>query len=313
MNYRPDILGNGFEQAIVQQPDDYEGPVICTVIRKLCHHKTGKAVLHVHGYNDYFFHSAMADRFITEGFNFYAVDLRKYGRSWLPHQKMNNVRDLGEYFADIGTVLQIIKYEGAQQVVLSGHSMGGLIITLYADAQKGEKLFDGLFLNSPFFDMNMHPILRALLIPLLVRQGVKCPDKLAKGGFSPLYGESLHKDAKGEWTYDLAWKPHLPLPFNYGWLRAIRMGQKKLASGIYPGKPVLVMHSVRSVYRKKWSEDLFSGDAILNVKDIMKRARCLREPYIILAIEGGMHDLVLSPKHAREIVYSSLFKWLRIL
>jgi alpha-beta hydrolase superfamily lysophospholipase len=310
MNYRPDVLGSGFEQAVLQQPDDYEGPVVCTVIRKLCPENSGKAVLHVHGFNDYFFHSEMADRFIEEGFNFYAVDLRKYGRSWLPHQKLNNTKDLAEYFADIDAVLKIMRYEGARQILLSGHSTGGLIIPLYADAQKGERLFDALFLNSPFFDLNMHPILRTLVIPFVVRQGLKHPDKLAKGGFSPLYGESLHKDARGEWAYNLDWKPHIPPPFNNGWLRAIRAGQKKVSTGLNVGKPVLVMHSAHSVYVKKWSDEMYSGDAILNVEDIKKRARCLLGPYTILAIEGGMHDLVLSPRSAREKVYSSLFEWL---
>ena len=81
--YWADILKNDFKQATIVQPSDYEGSVTCTLIKKSAPEKTNKSVLYVHGFNDYFFQEEMAERFIKEGYNFYAVDLRKCGRSWL--------------------------------------------------------------------------------------------------------------------------------------------------------------------------------------------------------------------------------------
>jgi alpha-beta hydrolase superfamily lysophospholipase len=45
-----------------------------------------RSVLYLHGYNDYFFHTHVAEKFNENNFDFYALDLRKYGRSLLKNQ-----------------------------------------------------------------------------------------------------------------------------------------------------------------------------------------------------------------------------------
>ena len=75
--YHADVLGGNFVQRTIQMPDDYEGKVIITIIRKEAAHPTTKAILYVHGFNDYFFQKSLAEHFNDAGFNFYAVDLRK--------------------------------------------------------------------------------------------------------------------------------------------------------------------------------------------------------------------------------------------
>jgi len=50
----------------------------------------------------------MAEMFASNGYNFYAVDLRKYGRSLIAGQKMFQVRRLDEYFADINATIKIM-------------------------------------------------------------------------------------------------------------------------------------------------------------------------------------------------------------
>ncbi|MEG8036484.1 hypothetical protein QP157_14580 [Sphingomonas sp. LR61] len=46
----------------------------------------GADVLYVHGWSDYFFQREMAEHLEALGARFFALDLRKYGRSLLPHQ-----------------------------------------------------------------------------------------------------------------------------------------------------------------------------------------------------------------------------------
>ena len=118
--YKPDILGNGFEQKTLNFPNDYEGKVTATVIRKKAESPTHKAVLYIHGFNDYFFQAEMAEKFNEKGFDFYALDLRKYGRSYLPHQTFNNVRNLDEYNAEIDEALKIIAAENHNKILLAG-------------------------------------------------------------------------------------------------------------------------------------------------------------------------------------------------
>ncbi|MBZ5856992.1 alpha/beta hydrolase [Flavihumibacter profundi] len=308
--YQADILGNGFQMATIQQPDDYEGKVTCTLVRKPATTNSTKAVLYIHGFNDYFFQEEMANQYTSQGFNFYALDLRKYGRSWLPNQKMNNVRDLKEYFADIDTALQIIKQEGAVYTLLSGHSTGGLIVTYYAQQHYGSKLLQGLFLNSPFFDFNLPQPTKKTGIPKIAKQGVREPDLLRKPGTSTLYGESLHQSGKGEWNYNLTWKPFIAPAPNYGWINAIYTAQKKVKKGGKISQPILLMYSDNSVYTQTWTDQMFKGDAVLDVKDIAERGAKLKGNKTIVVIKNGMHDLVLSPKPVRDTVYKQLFTWL---
>ena len=312
ITYQSDYLGNGFEFATINQPDDYEGKVVATVIRKQCSMPSNKAVLYVHGFNDYFFQSDMAHRFNEKEYHFYAIDLRKYGRSTLPHQKSNNMRSLTEYFADLDEALEIIRQEGNEKILLSGHSTGGLLVTLYASERVGNEKFDTIFCNSPFYDMNMPGYQKRLLVPLVALFGKYFPDVLLPGKISEWYGHSLHGEKKGEWDYNLVWKPHLVPALNAGWISAIHQGHTKIKKGIILTRPILVMHSHQSIYSNDWNTSFFEGDAILNVKDIKGGAERIVAPKrTIIEIEGGMHDLILSPLQVRERVYLDLFEWLK--
>ena len=70
--YKPDRLGEGFEAKTIAMPDDYSGRVVTTLVRSLSSCDTHKAVLYVHGYNDYFFQETLARTFNDSCFNFYA-------------------------------------------------------------------------------------------------------------------------------------------------------------------------------------------------------------------------------------------------
>jgi alpha-beta hydrolase superfamily lysophospholipase len=313
IKYTEDVLKNGFEQTTIVQPDDYEGKVTTTLIRKRNYATSSKAVLYVHGFNDYFFQKEMADAFIQKGYHFYAIDLRKYGRSLLPNQKMNNLKCLSEYFEDLDIALSILKNEGNEKIVLSGHSTGGLIVTLYAAERKGKEAFDLVFCNSPFYDMNMPAYQKKMVIPFVSLVGRIAPNLPVLGSFSEFYGMSLHKTDFGEWDYNLGWKPHIAPTLNAGWINAIHQGHLKMEKGIKIDKSILVLHSKKSVYISKWDDEIFSGDAILNVNDIRAKALNVKAPKReIIAIDGAIHDMVLSKKSVRELVLKTVFDWLEI-
>ena len=277
--YEEDILGEGFQRATISLRDDYEGRAIATLVRRLSDKGNGRSVLYIHGFNDYFFQREMACRFNEQGFHFYALDLRKYGRSWLPHQK------------------------------LLGHSTGGLIATLYAKENGDSSLFDGIMLNSPFFDFNKSWFVKKC-IPFVALVGGFLPGIKIAGGFTEQYGKFLHRESRGEWEYNLAWKPHVAPRINLGWVRAIHKAQRELRQPFEVRKPVLVLHSERSVSNFSNEEQVQSRDAILNVRDIQQVARNIRGQVEIVSVLGGLHDLVLSCKEVRGKVYQIMFDWL---
>src|SRR6185295_14302653 len=108
MAWQPDRLLPGYEALELAAPDDYEGRVVATLVRLPVPEAPRGAVLYVHGFVDYFFQRHMAERFAAEGYAFYALDLRKYGRSLLPHQHPGFCKDLSEYYADITRALEKI-------------------------------------------------------------------------------------------------------------------------------------------------------------------------------------------------------------
>ncbi|MCQ5183121.1 lysophospholipase, partial [Parabacteroides distasonis] len=74
--YVPDILGNGYLRRTFQMPDDYEGKVVCTLVKKPQLDSVKQAILYIHCYNDYFFQKQLGDSVNAHGYNFYAMDLR---------------------------------------------------------------------------------------------------------------------------------------------------------------------------------------------------------------------------------------------
>ncbi|MCK0124894.1 alpha/beta hydrolase [Gelidibacter sp. F2691] len=308
--YSADLLGGGFEQMSLPLKDDYEGRVIATLVRRKPERQSTKAILYIHGFNDYFFQTELAKKFNDKGFNFYALDLRKYGRSFLSHQKLNNVRSLDEYDEELNLSLQILKTEHNAQVILMGHSTGGLIVTNYAGKNLNSNFFHGVICNSPFYEFNLSTFERKIGVPLLSALSTYFPNKKMSAGLSELYGYSLHKANYGEWDYVLAWKPHAIKDVNLSFIDAIHKGHKNIQNNLKIDVPLLVMYSSQSVFDKKWSDKFMEADAVLNVEHIQHYANKIIGNVTTCEIENGMHDLILSKKPVRAQVYKMMFEWI---
>src|SRR5262245_25076136 len=112
--------------SIALKPDD-EGEVIATLVRRWADEPNGRAVLYLHGFSDYFFQTHLAEFYTERGFHFYALDLRKHGRSLLPHQTPNFCRDLTEYQPELDEALRLIRdVDGHDVVLVNAHSTGAL-------------------------------------------------------------------------------------------------------------------------------------------------------------------------------------------
>lgn len=309
--YQPDVLGTGYEQLTLNFPDDYEGKVTATLVRKKAAQATKKAVLYIHGFIDYFFQTEMAEQFNAHGYDFYALDLRKYGRSHLPHQKYYYVLNLSEYNAEITEALNIIGNEGHDHVVLSGHSTGGLTTTLYVAHHPDHPLIKALWCNSPFYNFNMPAWKEKFALPRLSALGGHFPNLRFPSELNKWYVTSLHKSLKGEWDFSLEWKkPSYPKVY-LSFVHAIYEAQKEIHSGTQISVPTLVMHSHQTKNPRKFNQDAQTSDVILSVKGIEKYAKKLQGDVTIMTIKNGLHDLVLSAPPVRAEVYTKLFTWLQ--
>lgn len=307
--WQPDILGDDYQMRYIHHANDYSGPVRSSIIKKTSLISNGIGVLYIHGYNDYFFQKELGDQFTKHGINFYATDLRKYGRSIVNRSTMFEVRDLSEYYADIDSALYIMKADGISNIFIMGHSTGGLIATLYVKNHP-DKTLKGLILNSPFYEWNMSKFMKYVLIPIVGAIGNVFPNISIPQGENTAYGESLLKDFHGEWEYNRNWKLMQSPPVRSGWLQAINKAHDDILIGERIKIPILLMHSDKSIYGNKWDESFNCGDAVLNVQDISIIGKRIGYNITEAIVVDGLHDLTLSRKDVRNAVYCCIFRWI---
>ena len=106
------------------------------------------------------FQTHLADHLTDLGFDFYAIDLRRYGRSLRRGHLHGFITDLDDYGAELAAATEVIA-EGHDQLVLMGHSTGGLITSLWAGKNPGR--IDGLILNAPWLDFQGLAMIRTLV------------------------------------------------------------------------------------------------------------------------------------------------------
>ncbi|MDR0626619.1 MAG: alpha/beta hydrolase [Bifidobacteriaceae bacterium] len=269
------------------------------------------AVLYLHGFVDYFFQTHLADAYEARGYRFYAIDLRGYGRS-MEHlkegERPNFVTDLSVYATDLDAAARGIgQEEGHSELVGLGHSTGGLILPLWA--AKRPNLLRALVLNSPWLDFNAGWVMRGpftKLIHLLAKIAPMAPIS----GLKVHYGRALHVDTGGEWDYDLAWKPHDGFPTFPVWFSSVRRWQARLAKGIEVGCPVLMMTSLRRGDNVHHHDELLTTDSILDPAQMWRLAPKLGADVEVRALEGGAHDLALSPDPVRSRYLAETLDWL---
>ena len=180
-------------------------------------------------------------------------------------------------------------------VLLAGHSTGGLVSALYAAEGERRAQVRALWLNSPFFDWRGgSAVQRKLRIASFL--GRFFPFSNNPKAVLPAYVKSLHKNWDGEWEFDLALKPLNGFPAYFGWVKAIFEAHAKVHAGLSLDCPVLSTHSDEA-------------DIVLDWKQVARWSRTLGKNVSVLQFPGGLHDLVLSRSEIREEVFRQMFGW----
>ena len=300
-----------FSEQTLEMGEDYEGRVIATLVRSPKNLQNRPSVLYIHGLSDYFFQTHTAEAFHQQGFNFYALDLRKHGRSLLPHQHPNYCRSVQEYYPEIDRSIEMIKQENDAEFILFGHSTGGLTSSLYMNEGSNKDHIDKLILNSPFLQFNMKPWQRAFILPMTGIISKFFPFASQKKPFSHLYGASISNQKKGEWEYNTDWKPLHGIPAYLKWVHAIYTGQERLHNTSNIEEPILVLHSENSGRYQSWNDQIMETDMVLDVDHMKHYGKKLGPEVSFAEIPKAMHDVFLSKKEVREHAFEKMFNWLK--
>ena len=307
--WSPDFL-DGYETTDLALPGAEPAPgepsdvdLVATLIRKTGPRIGERAALYLHGWNDYFFQTHVADYLTDLGYDFYALELRRYGRSIRQGQLRGFITNLDEYSLELDAAADLIATDH-DRLLLMGHSTGGLIAALWA-ARNADRL-EGLILNSPWLDLQGSAIVRTLGAPVIDALGSRAPTSVLRLPDLGFTARSLHISLGGEWDYDLTLKSRPGPPIRAGWLRAILLGHQRVAAGLAISVPILVLASAQTEFARRWHEGLRVVDSVLDVEQIAARAVRLGSHVTVVRIPEGLHDLTLSAPHARKQVLDEI-------
>jgi len=313
---RPDILPGCVAEDLPLAPDPW-GPAAATLVEYVGADRAAppppseRAVLYVHGFNDYFHCPELGPRFAAAGYRFYAVDLRGHGRSLRPGRPASFVDRLSAYYEELAAAVALIRErDGCTWVGLLGHSTGGLVAPLYVADRDG---VDALLLNSPFFAFRAKPAIRLALHTVFPALSLARPLLRLPHTPDSRYSWSIHASfgKGGEWDYDLAWKLPGTLSIRAAWVRAVVLGQARVRRGLDLHCPVHVMASDRrGGDAPGFSRDWMKSDTVLDPDVSIAGAAALGRTVTTGRVKNAMHDLVLSIPRVRDDAYEQMFAWL---
>jgi len=315
--WEPDALP-GFERLTLPLEPDFEGDVVATLVRRAVEpgvatpgRDAGIDVLYVHGWVDYFFQTHLAAFWERQGARFYALDLRKYGRSLREHQTPGFVTALATYDEDIEAALAVLghgpKPSSGRRLVLMGHSTGGLVLSLWVSHRPGRA--DALVLNSPWLEFQTRSVGRWMLEPGLRAQAALAPRSHLVNVDLGYYVRSVSNRYDGAWEIDPAWRPDTGWRTTPAWLSAIFQGQERVSRGLGIDIPVLVLLSTRSTAPVRWSPEMMTTDSVLEVGGVARRVPALGSLVTLVRIDGALHDVTLSAPAVRDVVWREISRW----
>ncbi|MGO3886072.1 MAG: alpha/beta hydrolase [Mycetocola sp.] len=321
--WRTDDLGAPFERRELPLGSDAEGPVVATLVRVAPSFTRGVRralssselsdvdVLYLHGWSDYFFQAEHALWWEKQGARFFALDLRKYGRSLRPGQSPGFVDDLRTYDEDIAAALDVIRAGTSRprRLVLLGHSTGGLTASLWAARHPGE--LAALVLNSPWLELQTGGMGREALAPLISVGARIAPTTVLPNIDMGYYARAVGRQGGGEWDVHPEWRPVRGFPVRSAWLAAVVSAHEVVAAGLGLEIPVLTLLSARSTIALSWSEEMRRSDSVLVVENVAARAVKLGGSVTIERLDGALHDVMLSAPEVRQLAYSRISRWAR--
>lgn len=335
--WKPDSVLEGYQQATVHLGEDAEGEIVATFVRKDPSKLTLQerwrrwhfsvrghrlAIMYVHGWNDYFYRRHASEYWESLGIPFYAVDLRKFGRSYRPYQTPGYIEDLHEYRLEFNALRdQIVKEQGKDvRILMIAHSQGGLSASLWVNTEHPHHV-EALALNSPWLELQGNRMFRLLSTPVVQMyrlRGGKTVMPMRDPGF---YARCIKRSTGGEWDYlDHPLNPGVEFLTRAGWMQAIYNGQDEIAKNLDIQIPVLVCTSDKSMMlQSTWDEGMREADSVLDITAIRQAALHLGDVVALATIRGGLHDLSMSKPDVRRkyfrivTMWASMMAWRRVI
>lgn len=253
-----------------------------------------KCIIWIPGRNDYFFHYHFTEKF--SNYDIYSIMFKNN------HARRNDiihhVDDIKEHFIEIDTLYENYDINNYEEVILYGHSTGGLISVLYYKNNLKNKI-SKLILNSPFFKFKRHWLENFFLdyIAWYVFDFLPNIDISFNTFNTNTYMLSLSENYKINKKY----KTDYDVPVISSWIVNNIKHQYKIQLGnININIPTLVLYCDKTV-KNNFSQ---KGDSILHIDDNIKQLSNLFKDQTFLKLEiisNGVHDLLCADGEINNI------------
>ncbi len=245
-----------------------------------------KCIIWIPGRNDYFFHYHFTN--LYPDYDIFALSMRNnHNRR---KDVYNHIDDVNNHKLEIDTVYENFNINMYEEVILYGHSTGGLICILYNKINKKNKI-SKMILNSPFLMFKRHWIENFFLnwIGWFIFDFI--PNiNISFDIFKPnIYALNLSKRFKINPFY----KTFYNVPVISSWLINIMKHQYQISLGKFKiNIPTLVLYCDKS----KNIENRY-GDSVLNIEGNLKQVPKLFNNSNFLSlhlVEDSVHDVLCS-------------------
>ena len=276
-------------------------------IKTVIHYKqisdNKKAIIWIPGRNDYFAHYHIT--YNIPKYDIYAIDLRGCGDAKMDIDIPHYVEDLTYYFQELNLLYDEFIGENKKkydEIILYGHSTGGLIAVIYYDYNKSNQI-NKLILNSPFFEINESLITRFIIKYVLYYLSVIFPkiDISRETGTQNDILEYIKKFYK----ININNKSEKNIPIILSWLASVIYQQYKIQTGLIKiDIPILVLSSNKSI---SILDDInISGDSVLDINTMHFYSKKItsKPSFSNLNIEiiyNAIHDVLFSNGDINDI------------
>ena len=264
-----------------------------------------KALIWIPGYNDYYYNFYVGEKFLNNGFDIYALKLRRYKQENL--KDIFYCDDLNEYIEDINNIFPKILEKNYKKIVLYGHSMGGLVSSIYCKEGEYKDKISHLILNSPFFDFKLGFFEKIFLYYIVYYISYLFPKKLIR----PLDFNKknyLTLNIKKRFYLNDKYKLHILSPVYASWIKTIIDYQYKIQyQNLNLNIPILVLYCEKS---SNFTNSNQTGDDTLNINDIKKYSNNLGKNLKTYQFNNAIHDIFSSTLDIINKALDITFNWL---
>lgn len=267
--------------------------------------KNKKALIWIPGYNDYYYNFYVGEKFLKNGYDIYALHFRRYMQENL--DDIFYCDNLKEYIQDIDNIFPKISKKNYNQIVLYGHSMGGLVASIYCKEGKYKDKISHLILNSPFFDFKLNFLEKFILYYVVYFIAYFFPKKLIR----PIdinKKNYLSLNIKKRFYLNDKYKLNILSPIYMSWIKTIIDYQSKIKyNNLNLDIPIIILYCNKSTFFTNSNQ---TGDDTLNVEDINKYSNNLGKNIKKYQFNNAIHDIFSSTIDIVNEALEITFNWL---